>query len=143
MRRLHGRRDERLGPHRPRRVGHVHDRDARGLVLQLLDRLDREEQGGVVVRALVSRLVHEPLHLESTGVAFVAGELGVADVTVVGHARRDAPLQPRLRPGARSAVGTRRHRQLGGTVLRGRRGRQDKEEAEGYEGEDRPKIAAR
>ena len=126
VRRLHRGSDEGLGPHGMLGVGHVDDRDSRRLVLQLLDRLHREEQRGVVVRALVAGRVHEPLDLEAAGMALVAHELRVAHIAVVRHAGGHAALELGLGARPRAAVRSRRNRRLGRTVLsdRDRSGRE-------------------
>ena len=102
VRRDHRQLGQRGGLHRVRRVGHVEHGDAgRGGVE--LERVDGEEQRGVVVGALAPGGVDVAQHLEAARGALVRHEVDVAAQAVRRRAGGDATLDAGLGLGSRPA----------------------------------------
>jgi hypothetical protein len=99
---------EDLGLLRVRRVGHVEDDDADAAAVQV-EGVGREQQRGVVVRALVPGGVDVAHDLEPARGPLVREHRDVAPQAVGRRARGNAPLDARLGLGPRAALRT-RHR---------------------------------
>ena len=138
VRREHRQLGQRVGLHRLRRVGHVEHDDARRVLRRDLEDVEREQQRGVVVGALVARLVRVAQDLEAARVAVVAdlGDVAVEALAVggaggdaaldVGLGLRTRPCSPRAawpRRAARRASSSARCWASGPRPGRARRGR--------------------